>query len=267
MASLLLTTVLASTTLGQATGKRGLAYNNDNPSKDAVYANLFKGNEKVSWAYDWGYPAWNLDPSFEFVPMLWGLPSGAAGEWTDAVQTPGVVNILGFNEPDLTYDASSNILPADAAAGYIEYIQPFAGTVRIGSPSVLWNNEGPSSGGPYNSTVWTEFFLGNCTGCQLDFLAIHWYQDCFAADGQKGADWFIGNVTNAHETLDLPIWVTEFECYGEEDEQIAFLEEVLPWMDGQEYVERYAYFGAFPKYLINEAGDGLSDLGRAYATI
>jgi hypothetical protein len=47
------------------TGKRGIAYNNNNPSGNAVYANLFKGKSKVSWGYDWGYPSWSLDSSFE----------------------------------------------------------------------------------------------------------------------------------------------------------------------------------------------------------
>ena len=48
--------------------------------------------------------------------MLWGLPSGSDPDWTAAVQTAGTKNILGFNEPDLTYSGSSNILPANAAA-------------------------------------------------------------------------------------------------------------------------------------------------------
>lgn len=51
-------------------GKRGIAYNNNNPSSDSVYANLFKGNSKVSWGYDWGYPSWSLDSSFELSVNL-----------------------------------------------------------------------------------------------------------------------------------------------------------------------------------------------------
>jgi hypothetical protein len=60
--------LLAVFLLPEANGlaaKRGIAYNNNNPSGNAVYANLFKGHTKVSWAYDWGYPSWNLDSSFE----------------------------------------------------------------------------------------------------------------------------------------------------------------------------------------------------------
>jgi hypothetical protein len=175
-------------------------------------------------------------------------------------------SILGFNEPDLTYPGSSNILPANAAKGHQTYMEPFSGNVKIGLPNVLWNNKGSSSGGNYDSAVWTEYFIGNCTSCQFDFAAIHYYQDCNPSNGESGAAWFQGNVTNAYETLQLPIWVTEFQCYGTDAQQIGFLKEVLPWMDSQDYVARYAYFGAFPNYLVKSGGIGLLDIGVAYAT-
>jgi hypothetical protein len=200
------------------------------------------------------------------VPMLWGLPSGTDADWTAAVDTPGTLNILGFNEPDLTYSGSANILPADAAAGYVTYMEPFADSVKIGMPNVLWNNVGSSSGGNYDSAVWTQYFLGNCTGCHFDFAAIHYYQDCDPADGQSGAAWFQGNVTDAYNTLNLPIWITEFQCYGTDAQQVSFLQTVLPWLDEQSYVARYAYFGVFPDYLVSSDGTALSDIGTAYAT-
>lgn len=59
-------TIFQSSSVGGAgTGKRGLAYNNNNPNANAFYANMFKGYNKVSWAYDWGYPSWSLDTFFE----------------------------------------------------------------------------------------------------------------------------------------------------------------------------------------------------------
>jgi hypothetical protein len=198
--------------------------------------------------------------------MLWGLPSGSDPSWTTAVQTVGTKSILGFNEPDLTYSGSSNILPAKAAEGYITYMEPFSGNVKIGMPNVLWNNGGSSSGGNYDSAVWTQYFLGNCTSCHFDFAAIHYYQDCHPSDGESGASWFQGNVTNAYNTLQLPIWITEFQCYGTDAQQIAFLQTALPWLDSTSYVARYAYFGVFPDYLVNSAGTGISDIGTAYAT-
>jgi hypothetical protein len=61
------TVVHAMTTPSASPGstKRGILYNNNNPDGNAEYGNLFKGYSKISWAYDWGYPSDNLDPSFE----------------------------------------------------------------------------------------------------------------------------------------------------------------------------------------------------------
>ena len=69
--------------------------------------------------------------------MPWGLTSGSDPTWTAAVQALGTKNILGFKEPDLTYEGSSNILPAKAAAGYETYMEPFSGSAKIGMPNVL----------------------------------------------------------------------------------------------------------------------------------
>lgn len=49
-----------------ATGKRGLAYNNNNAYGNATYANeFFTNSSQVTWGYDWGYPSWNLSSVFE----------------------------------------------------------------------------------------------------------------------------------------------------------------------------------------------------------
>ncbi|KAA8577290.1 hypothetical protein EYC84_007262 [Monilinia fructicola] len=202
-------------------GKRGLAYDRNNPFGDATFANLFKS---------YTFQCSGVSP----VPLI---QIGVA-----AVNI--AKSILGFNEPDLTYEQSSNMLPAAAATGYKSYIEQFAGQVRIGTPNVLWNNWNSwSSGGSYNSRVWTQYFLG-----------------------ASGSDWFISNVTNAHDTLNLPIWVTEFQCYGTDEQQAQFLRAVLPWLDAQSWVERYAYFGAFPGFLLNTAGTALSLAGQAYVS-
>jgi hypothetical protein len=63
--------LLALTAKATAQGKRGLNYNN------ATWANYFAGYPQITWGYNWGWPSNGLDSSFEFVPMLWGVPSGA----------------------------------------------------------------------------------------------------------------------------------------------------------------------------------------------
>ena len=58
-------TLKARSSSGSTSGKRGLAYNNNNPDANAEYANLFVGYSSISWGYDWGYPSWSLNYSFE----------------------------------------------------------------------------------------------------------------------------------------------------------------------------------------------------------
>jgi len=60
-----------------------------------------------------------------------------------------------------------------------------------------------------------------------------------------------------------PVWITEFAGSGTIDEQNTFLETVLPWLDAQPYVERYAYFMVEEGSLLS--ADGLSLIGSTFA--
>ncbi|KAL2836420.1 hypothetical protein BJY01DRAFT_251997 [Aspergillus pseudoustus] len=232
--------------LALAQGKRGLAYN------DGALANLFSEHSQVTWGYNWGFTPNGLDVSDKFSPMLWGLPSALSPEWTVAVRATGVEAILGFNEPDL--GAQANITPSDAAAGYLINMEPFAGQVRISTPAVT-NGPPPNMG-----TGWMDQFFEHCVTCTINFVAIHWY----ANNDPEG---FKSHVQQFYDKYNLPVWVTEFAASGSEGEQIEFLQAVLPWLDAQPFVERYAYFGVFPGFLVNEAGDGLSQLGQVQIEI
>lgn len=230
--------------LSLAQGKRGLPYNN------GTLANLFSGYSQVTWAYNWGYDRIGASDSFDFSPMLWGLPNAPNPQWTAAVEAAGVKEILGFNEPDL--GSQSNINPSDAAAGYLEFMQPFADQVRIGTPAV-------TNGPPPNMGIgWMDQFVANCSTCTLDFVAIHWYSN-------NDPEGFKSHVQQFYK-YNRPIWITEFAASGSEQDQISFLQTVLPWLDSQPLVERYAYFGTFPGFLVSENGDAPSQLGQVYAT-
>jgi len=228
-----------------AQSKRGLCYSN------TTWANYFVGTQ-VSWGYNWGWPSNGLDASFEFVPMLWGVPSAADPDWTAAATA--AKNILTFNEPDL--GSQANTIPSVAAAGYQTFVQPLAGKVRISGPAVTNGGEGAL---PYMGLGWMDAFNSICTGCTMDFQAIHWYNNATA-------DEFKAYMTQAHQRSGKNLWITEFMLQDSEAAQIAFLQNVMPWMDSQDWIERYAYFGPFETYLINAAGDGLSNIGKTFAT-
>ena len=226
--------------------KRGLAYND---------ASILSGfGSKVSWAYNWGSSTASLS-GLEYVPMLWGMASSFTNSWianANAAIKAGSTHLLAFNEPD--YSGQSNLSPSDAAAGYKTYMQPFAGRAKLGSPAI-------TNGGAPMGMTWLSSFLSECSSQSLtvDFIALHWYNGGSADDFQT-------YVKSAHQTTNLPVWITEFQAPGDTAQQTAFLEQVLPWLDSQSYVERYSYFMASEGILLT-SGSTLSALGQAYASV
>jgi hypothetical protein len=227
-------------------GKRGLAYNS------AALTNAFAGSGKVSWAYNWGSTSDGLSGKFEYVPMLWGTGADKTGNWNDAANkalVSGSTYLLGFNEPD--HSQQANISPSAAAAGWMQFMQPFAGKAKLGSPAV-------TNGGGDMGLTYLGNFLGACGGCTIDFVNIHWY------DSASNVAYFKKHVQDAYAAgKNRPLWITEFGASGSIDEQNTFLSEVIPWLDSQDFVERYAYFMVSDGVLVT--GTSLSKLGNTFA--
>ncbi|KAL5334229.1 hypothetical protein BJX70DRAFT_23102 [Aspergillus crustosus] len=236
----------------QSTSKRGAAYND---------ATLVSSLSSVSWAYDWNmYTMGTLPTNVEFVPMLWGAKMFTG--WFAAVQTllnSGSTYILGFNEPDMASQASMS--SAEAVNYYKEYITPLSGKAKLVSPAVT-NGVGSDVG-----LDWARNFLTSCTDCGVTALAVHWYGD--SADDFKT---FVGQATDLAEEFNLEggTWVTEFALNsdlsgtGGTSTSSDFLSEVLPWLDEQTGVTRYAYFMCADGYLLS--GSELSISGKAYSS-
>lgn len=114
-----------------------------------------------------------------------------------AYTLPGLVYVLtcrcSFNEPDLS--SQSNLTAAEAAAGYMQYMQPFAGSIQLGGPAI--------TGSPMGLT-WLAQFYGNCTACTIDFQPVHWYDQAW------NTGWFQSYLEAAYTTSgNRSIWVTE----------------------------------------------------------
>ncbi|KAH0371373.1 glycoside hydrolase family 128 protein, partial [Aureobasidium melanogenum] len=242
------------------TGKRGLSYNN------AAYTTPFSlsgQNSQVSWAYNWYQVAGSgFNSALEYVPMLWSNASDLTSSWTANAQAAinaGSTHLLGFNEPDLCLAGagSSCIEMQSAVKAWKQYMEPFAGKALLGSPAV-------TNGGSPMGLTWLSNFMGNCTGCHIDFINIHWYSNKYA-----GANYFKQQVEAAHAMSGgRPVWITEFGLDSSvsytQDELTSFLEEVIDWMDSTDYVQRYAYFMDTTGALMNSDGSGMSDLGSMY---
>ena len=215
----------------------------------------------MSWAYNWANNAdGTLGAGIEFVPMLWGQKvfSGWDAAAKSAIAS-GAKHLLSFNEPDLS--AQANMDSATAAAAHIKYMNPYAGQAKIGSPAVT--NGGPSGGTDGMGVGWMQNFFDKCAGqCKVDFLTFHWY------DSANNVAYFKNYVTDvialAKKNGVDKVWLTEFAAAGSDAEVAKFLGEVLPWMDSNDAIERYAYFMCAEGELVS--GSAMSDpVGKAYA--
>jgi hypothetical protein len=187
--------------------------------------------------------------------MLWGLASSSTSGWAAAASSAiasGSSHLLSFNEPDLS--SQSNLGYAEAASGYKTYMQPFAGKAKLGAPAVTNGAADQGMG-----TGWLTNFLQACDGCTIDFVPFHWYGSATDPDS------FMSYVSTVYTASgNRPLWITEFGASGTADEQQTFLDTVMPWLDSQSYVERYAYFMVSDGNLLS-SGSALSALGNTFA--
>jgi hypothetical protein len=224
-------------------------------------------NSRVSWSYNWFYQACPVgqtscgyNPAIQHIPLLYSNAANLLRAWPTAADTAiraGAPALMSFNEPDVCFTGSACMSVNASVTAYQQYMQPFAGRALLGAPAVT--NGGP----PFGLTYLSEF-LGNCTGCTVDFVNIHWYSNKFA--GASYFEFFV-NQTRA-VAKGRPIWVTEFALNNEnpytQAELQGFLQKVMPWMDQQPDVARYAYFMDAKGILINDAGTDLSGTGIFY---
>jgi hypothetical protein len=237
-------------------GKRGIAYTN------VADCSALASSGKMSWAYNWGVTDSGLPSGLEFVPALSKNDPAFIGPYVKAanegIASGSVKYIKSFNEPDNAGQANMFDAVA-AAAAHSAVMKQITGSVKIGTPSV-------SNGLNSAKTMgldWMKTFLGACSGCQLDFIDIHWYQTPSAVPTLDGAvQDFKDHVTQAAALAPgKPIWVTEFAYLG--GDEAAFIKAVLPFLeDSNSPVQRYSYFMAGNGHL--GSGSGLSDSGKAY---
>ena len=143
-------------------------------------------------------------------------------------------------------------------AAYKQWMQPlvdkYGSRLKIGSPAV-------TNGGSPMGLDYIKRFIAGCAGCQIDFVPIHWY------DSATNIQYFKNHIEAAYQAGGRrPIWITEFSPQGDAGQQIEFLKKALPWLDSQDFVEKYAMFMATPGSLIKPDGSGLSNVGEAYIT-
>jgi hypothetical protein len=148
-------------TSGEASNcKRGIAAN------VAPGAAFFPG---VTWWYNWAIraPSGAADSGIEFVPMIWD--EATAGDDIPANSS----FLLGFNEPNFFAQAN---LSAEQAASRWQDVEASARAAGVPIVSPGMNFCGPEDQchgtNPYR---YLEDFFAACSDCQVDYVAVHWY--------------------------------------------------------------------------------------------
>ncbi|KAI0445595.1 glycosyl hydrolase catalytic core-domain-containing protein [Xylaria telfairii] len=248
------TTSIPQPTSAASGGKRGLAYNDASLVQEFI--NL---GGQASWAYNWGSTTADLPAGVAYYPMLWSPAPDHSNGWDAAAKAAisnGADALLSFNEPDIASQA--NMSPQDAANGHIQWMNPYAGQARIGTPAIS------SSENANQGVDWLKQFFSACNGqCKFDFCVAHWY----GPGGANGAQLFLNHLDAVHEACDnKPVWVTEFAA--ESDSIDDFMTTVVQGLESDKYsyVEKYSYFMASVGQLFSSPTE-LSSYGKIYAGI
>jgi hypothetical protein len=251
---------------GYAHCKRGIAAN-------AVPGSPFSpgpGKAGISWWYNWAsQSSGQQGAGIEYVPMIWG------GSSSGPIPT-GSRYLLGFNEPN--FKGQANLTAAQAAADWpkVEALANAAG-IPIVSPGVNYcgsasNGSGCSDPSVYDPYTYLKDFFAACTGCEVDYIAVHWYNcDLPSLKAYLEGNLDAGGGLQGFTQFGKPIWLTEFSCSGSSTaaDNKAYMQAAIPYLEANPHIYRYSWFSAGPipnAQLANSDGT-LTDLGMTYVSL
>lgn len=244
--------------LASGSKKKGLGLGPKNPRWPGLLTEL-----RLKWVYTWmgNVPA-DLPAGLPFIPMVRSksMEADKIAKIADGAKAHGITELLGLNEPDaesqddMTVEAALDAWPLLMETG-----------LRLGSPGCI-----------HPDKEWMARFMAGVEERQLrvDFVCVHSY-------GGPNARALVNRLEKVHEMYGRPIWITEFgvgdwqaksveENRHSPDEVLRFMQEVLPMLDDQDFIERYAWFPAAPDRIplatsaLFDADGQLTELGEYY---
>jgi hypothetical protein len=255
-------------------GKKGIGYTlREEGEKGSWIENVPKVvGLNPYWNYSWDSKRSKAQPdNIEFIPMLWGA-WGRTGfierivsDIYPQVESGQAKRVLGFNEPDYAPQAN---LPVQDAVSYWHTLEDLG--IPLASPA-------PAK---VTGSWMLDFMEETKAEClRMEYIALHWY-------GAANVNEFKNYMRVAYQLYgsQRPLLITEFapadwNAKSPETNKwsqarvLAFMKEVLPWLEEQDMVAGYAWF---PFEQTNEFGSSsaLYDingnqtaLGRFYASV
>ncbi len=202
--------------------------------------------------------------------MIWG--TGSLGSALPA----GSAYVLGFNEPN--FKAQSNLTPAQAASHWpaVESAASAVGA-KIVSPAVNFCGSSTNTSGCSDPTVtdpytWLQDFFADCAGCQVDYIAVHWYNcDLPSLKAYIEGNTATGGGLQGFVQFGKPIWLTEFSCDGSHTvaQQTAYMQAAIPYLESNPNIFRYSWFSAsnIASAVLANADGSLTALGQTYVSL
>ena len=235
------------------------------PGKKGICLTMRKAGEKGSavgnlprlkkvnpyWSYSWGWDQVPNQPAnVEFVPMAWGawsvdgLGKGLQKSVVPHIKSGKVKRFFGFNEPDKREQANMSY---QNALKYWPQLEALG--VPLCSPACA-NPEGVDDDSVQGVRgTWMRDFMTEADrlGYRIDYTGVHWY-------GGTHVEHFKAKMRRIYEKYGKrPILITEFAPADWEAKSLAqnrhkphmvlaFMKEVLPWLERQDWVAGYAWF-------------------------
>jgi hypothetical protein len=219
---------------------------------------------QITWWYTWGLSIKAVGAGLEFVPMISGGGHNAAND--SKLIRPDAQYLLGYNEPN--FFAQANLSAAQAAADWptVEAVAK-AHNLKLVSPAVNYCGDDKTKTGPCHDTNpvhYLQTFFEACQNCQVDYVAVHWY-NCDGASLKSYLDLF--------KQFNRPLWLTEFACAYGGDTSVAgqekYMREAIPILEARPDVFRYSWFSAdaIPNARLLNADSSPTDLGKIYLSL
>ncbi|MBL64491.1 MAG: hypothetical protein CMI30_13935 [Opitutae bacterium] len=234
------------------------------------------------WNYSWGWDqVAGQSSKIEFVPMAWGawstdgLRKGLQKSVVPHIRSGKVKRFFGFNEPDKPEQANMSY---KAALKYWPILETLK--VPLCSPACA-NPEGIDDDSVQGVRgTWMRDFMTEADrlGYRIDYTGVHWY-------GGTHVEHFKAKMRRIYEKYGKrPILITEFAPADWEAKTLAqnrhkphmvlaFMKEVLPWLERRDWVAGYAWYSFEPNQAAGHTSSlfdrngNLTACGRYYQSI
>lgn len=268
----------------QLSGKKGICFPFSNPAKQNLVPHNLPRTKAVRpyWNYSWGMNRIKEQPDdIAFLPMVWGAwgKEALAGELAKNVQPQVEAGqakwLLGFNEPDYADQAN---MPVEAALTYWPQLEAMG--IPLCSPACANPLSDVDDSTQGVRGTWMRDFMREADKRKLrvDAIGVHWY-------GSPSPASFKQRMIQAYKAYgERPLIISEFAVADwsaktreanrmNPAEVLAFMKDVLPWMERQNWIVGYSWFSfeassevGWPSALFDADGR-LTACGRFYKSI